>query len=173
MAKNTDRSARASALRSGWTVESGESEAEVPEAGTEEGPLHLDELDGLDERSGVADEREDATEGTEEAPRAQLGNLAVVLLGLTGGLFMVYAWIWLSWAQYYAGVNSAAAAGSGSIGGVLQQIVFWIAPLAPVLWFLAALLLQRRNPRRLALLIAIGLIVLLPLPAILSSGAAL
>lgn len=160
MAENPERSARESALRSGWTVES--------EDGPGEAPLHLDTLDGRESSVELPE-----TEERGAAQGSQLSNLAVVLLGLTGGLFLLYAWIWLSWAQHYSAVNAAVAAGSGSIGGVLQQIVFWIAPLAPILWFVAALVIHRRNSRRLALLIAIGLIVLVPLPALFSSGAAL
>lgn len=168
MRKKTAREARESALASGWTVEAdpdpAADAASVDDAAAEPRPHAADAPDAPD----VLDE------ATAEAvgPRPQLSNGALVLLGVFGGLYLLYAWIWLSWARYYAGVNAELAAASGSLGAVLQQIVFWMAPLAPLLWFLAALLLNRgRSTRRLALWIVIGAIVLLPLPVFAGGGA--
>lgn len=147
---------RESALQSGWTVEAAPSPAEVvpPE------PVR---------------EPESPAEGPEVAATSgeQMSNLTVVLLGVSGGLFLLFAWVWMSWAQHYAGVNAAVAAGSGSIGGALQQIIFWIAPLAPVLWFISALALVRQHPRKLIVALVLGLIVTFPLPMVFLSGAAL
>lgn len=150
---------RESALQSGWTVEAAPSIPEPVEPVTP---------------AATASERGDADDASEpDARPKQMSNLTVVLLGLSGGLFMLYAWVWMSWAQYYADVNAAVAAGSGSIGGVLQQIVFWIAPLAPVFWFISALVLARTQTRKLVLALVIGLVVTFPLPMIFLSGAAL
>ena len=159
--KNADRGGtRESALQSGWVVET---------AASEQPPVTDAVIEPADTPSDAAGEDGSAAEGSQ----AQLGNLAVVLLGLAGGLYLLYAWVWMSWAQHYAGVNAAAAAGSGSIGGALQQIVFWISPLAPILWFATALVIHRAHQRKLAIALIIGLIVTLPLPMIFSSGASL
>ncbi|KAM9863932.1 hypothetical protein ACI1US_00091 [Leucobacter sp. BZR 635] len=150
---------RESALQSGWTVESAPTNVEpvIPE------PVAADEPAAADESEpGAVSDRP-----------AQMSNLTVVLLGLAGGLFLLYAWVWMSWAQYYADVNAAVAAGSGSIGGALQQIVFWIAPLAPIFWFLSALVLTRTRTRSLVLALVLGLVVTFPLPMVFLSGAAL
>ena len=180
---------RESALQSGWTVEA------APDVS---GPAAAEQLERLGSRPGrgaadlpaapetgdaapataagvAADAEAEAAAGSEATASrpAQMSNLTVVLLGLTGGLFALFAWVWMSWAQYYADVNAAAAAGSGSIGGILQQIVFWIAPLAPVAWFVAALALTRHQPRKLTVALVVGLIVTFPLPMIFQSGAAL
>lgn len=149
---------RESVLQSGWTVEGREQEPQ---------PVAIEPQDEVQVES-----EEQEPSGDESAP-AQMGNLTVVLLGVSGGIFLLFAWIWMSWAKHYAGVNAAVAAGSGSIGGVLQQIVFWIAPLAPVLWFIAAVVLVRNQPKKLALALLLGIIVTLPFPMIFSSGAAL
>lgn len=149
---------RESALQSGWTVEAnpGANDPVAPEP-------------------EVEDARDTADALAADAPTgpAQMSNLTVVLLGLSGGLFLLYAWVWMSWAQYYADVNAAVVAGSGSIGGVLQQMVFWIAPLAPILWFISALVLTRNRARRLTVALVLGLIVTFPLPMVFMSGAAL
>lgn len=149
---------RESALQSGWTVEAnpGANDPVAPEPEVE---------DARDTAGALA---ADAATGP-----AQMSNLTVVLLGLSGGLFLLYAWVWMSWAQYYADVNAAVVAGSGSVGGVLQQMVFWIAPLAPILWFISALVLTRNRARRLTVALVLGLIVTFPLPMVFMSGAAL
>ncbi|GAA1317327.1 hypothetical protein ACFSWE_10730 [Leucobacter albus] len=153
---------RESALQSGWTVEA------PPESVEPAAPVQpVDPVAALSPEGELADDAEAA------AGPAQMGSLTVVLLGLTGGLFLLFAWVWMSWAQYYSGVNAATVAGSGSIGGALQQIVFWIAPLAPVFWFLSALVLARKRTRVLVAALVIGLVVTFPLPMVFSSGAAL
>lgn len=162
MRKKTAREARESSLASGWTIE--------PDAA----PL----LDGAPEAPAPAEPAQEAqlsadaaADAVPEAPeRAQLSNGTLVILGVLGGLYLLYAWIWLSWASYYAGANAELAAASGAIGGTLQQLVFWAAPLAPILWFLAAMALNRGRTKRLVLWVVIGAIVLLPLPVFSGGG---
>lgn len=170
---------RESALQSGWTVEARADQADqVVEASSMTGNAGVVRGGGaIPETSeqvppGEAAEAHSIDSETPDQP-TQMSNLTVVMLGLAGGIFMLYAWVWMSWAQYYSVVNTAVVEGSGSIGGVLQQIVYWIAPLAPILWFVSALLLHRRDAKKLSLALVIGLIVLLPLPMIFLNGAAL
>ncbi|MFC5338686.1 hypothetical protein [Leucobacter denitrificans] len=152
---------RESATHSGWTVEGRGPDAE--QQPTVDPPIEI-----------VADEAAELTSTEEPTEKSgQMSNLTVVMLGIVGGISLLYAWIWMSWAQYYSVVNAAVAAGSGSIGGVLQQIVFWIAPLAPILWFICALATVRNDQRKLTVALLIGLIVTFPLPMVFSSGAAL
>lgn len=152
---------RESAIQSGWTVEGRHDTVEPEPTELEAAETHID-----------ADAAGDLVDGEGDQPQ-QMSNLTVVLLGLVGGISLLYAWVWMSWAQYYSTVNASVAASSGSIGGVLQQVVFWIAPLAPVLWFISALVMQRRNARRLTIALILGLIVTFPLPMVFASGAAL
>lgn len=168
--RKQNRGERESSLQGGWTVEGPVDPAvESPLPAREAGAL----ADGREPNDASTEGDATPAEALDDSTPAQMSNLTVVLLGLTGGLYMLYAWIWLSWAQYYSGTNALTASGSGSIGGVLQQIVFWIAPLAPVLWFLSAFVLLRRSQRALAVALGIGLIVLLPLPMLFTRGAAL
>jgi len=175
MRKKTARGARESSLASGWTIEADEAphldgapEAPGPEAHAEEAPGQEAHAEAGFSSDAAADAAADAVSAAPE--RAQLSNGTLVILGVLGGLYLLYAWIWLSWASYYAGANAELAAASGAIGGTLQQLVFWAAPLAPILWFLAAMALNRGRTKRLVLWVAIGAIVLLPLPVFSGGG---
>lgn len=94
-----------------------------------------------------------------------------MLLGVFGGLYLLYTWGWFEVAKAYSAVNAAAASGSGIVGGVLQQIVFWIAPAAPALWFVLSVKLTRKNSA-LALTVAllVGAVLLLPFPMLFGGG---
>ncbi|MGI8393979.1 hypothetical protein [Leucobacter sp. W1038] len=167
MRKKADREPRESSLVSGWTVEAEPSVV----------PLRDSYAAQVVPGGGAGDPLRDETGGTGEspgegsAPPVQLSNGALVLLGVVGGLYLLYTWVWFSWANYYSQMNSAVAEGSGAIGAVLQQAVFWAAPFAPALWFIAAYLLCRASRTwNLALWLLIGAVVLLPLPALVTVG---
>lgn len=150
--RNSDES-RESNLASGWTVEAGEA-LSAPEI-THDSARVADENPGSD---------------AQESP-GQLPNIALVFLGVMGGISLLYAWIWLSWAQYYATSNAQAAGSAGSLGSALQQFVFWLSPLAPLLWFTAAVLLNRGRLGRMVLWVLIGAVITFPLPALGGVGA--
>ena len=156
MGKKTVREARDSALASGWRVEAGDD-------ALANGPSGANDA----ERMVVVD----APEPDAAAEPAAISNAALVVLGVFGGLYLLYTWGWFIVAQAYSEVNAYAAAGSGSLGSALQQIVFWAAPLAPALWFFVALVVSRGGrTKRLALLLVIGAVVLIPLPMLIARG---
>lgn len=169
MRKKTARGAREERRESspalGWRVEPDPDPAPLPEAPDGAARATAEDLGdpAVPDPSGAA-------ERSEEDDRPQLSNAALVLLGVSGGLYLLYAWVWLSWARYYAESNAAVASSSGALGAVLQQTVFWAAPLAPPLWFLAVLLLNRGSTPRMALWIGIGAILLVPLPVFGGGG---
>lgn len=151
MRNRGERGPRESRLASGWTVEAGPDEAQIVSAG--EAPP-----------APAAHGQAPTTEVAAHA-RPQLGSGMLVLLGIIGGLYLLYTAVWFSWAKYYSDVNSAVAEGSGAVGAVAQQLVFWAAPFAPALWFLSAVLLNRGAPaRRMVFWLLIGAVVLVPLP---------
>lgn len=170
MRRKTGRGPRESALARGWVVES-----DPPN--TQPAPPGPTPSDGRTATVGAPDNRAPRGEDIEDVDAAQgvgqVSNAALVLFGVFGGLYILYTWVWMTWAQYYSIVNSATAAGSGSLGGVLQQMIFWAAPVAPALWFLSAVMLSRHRTGRLAVSLLIGAVVLLPVPMFVSSGAAL
>ncbi len=163
MRKKTAREARESALASGWMLEA---DPELAAAAASVGGAQVEPNPDVVQAPDVAPA---STAGSRE----QLSNGAVVLLGVIGGLYLLYTWVWFSWANYYSQMNAAVAEGSGVIGSVMQQLVFWAAPLAPALWFLTAFLLCRgARTWKLALWLLIGAVVLVPLPALVITGGA-
>lgn len=165
MQKKSVRVPRESALASGWTVEGAAEPALEAVADPAPELLAGAELDAAD--ASAAEHADDADDA-----RPQVSNGALVALGVFGGIYLLYTVGWFIVAQAYSAVNALTAAGSGSIGGILQQIVFWAAPFAPALWFFMALALSRGNrTARLAILLAIGAVVLLPLPMLITRGA--
>lgn len=164
MVKKNGREARESSLASGWTVEGREADpAEEPSRTT----APVADLESAEDPSDTAVSgagSDESPEGEDGRP-GQLSNGALVLLGLIGGVYLLYTVVWFSWANYYSVVNSAVAEGSGSIGGTLQQLVFWITPFAPALWFLSVLALCRKSKLwKKALWLVVGAVVLVPLP---------
>ncbi len=171
MRKKVDRGERESQLAAGWTVEADPTADPAPSV---RDSAHDDGIDAPAPTHAEVGEAEAASaaggnpEGTE-----QLSNAALVLMGVIGGLYLLYTWVWFSWANYYSQVNAAVAEGSGVIGAVLQQIVFWAAPLAPALWFVSAVATCRgARTGKLALWLLVGAVLLLPLPALITVGGA-
>lgn len=171
MRKKNDGEARESRLASGWTVEGAEPQGDAATpAVLSETPTSTGDASGAGVTANaatndtVADVAADEAAGA-ELERSQMSNAMLVVLGVFGGIYLMYAWVWLSWADFYAGASSAAAASSGTLGGILQQAAFWAAPLAPIGWFLSAMLLNRgKKSWKLVTWIVIGAVVLVPLP---------
>lgn len=172
MRKKLDRGPRESQLAAGWTVEADSTAESAIGAADAANDGRSGVIAASPEgATAVAHEATDANHG--EAESAQLSNSALVLLGVGGGLYLLYTWVWFSWSNYYSQVNAAVAEGSGVIGAVLQQTLFWAAPAAPALWFVTTLVLCRgARTWKLALWVFIGAVVLLPLPALITAGGA-
>lgn len=155
MQKKNEGEGRESRLASGWTVGGAPSPADPVQPVETTAAASPETGDGSNSETGT----------TLSDERVQMSNATLVILGVFGGIYLMYTWVWFSWAEYYASANDLLAASSGSLGGVLQQIVFWAAPLAPIGWFLTALLLNRgASAWRLGLWIVLGAVVLAPLP---------
>jgi hypothetical protein len=145
--------ARESSLASGWTVE-GQPELQPKVRVPQTGELV----------AGLADPLLDETDTTADDVK-QMSSGALVLLGVIGGVYLLFTFVWFSWANAASVANASVASTSGSLGGVLQQIVFWVAPFAPALWFISVLVLCRgKKVWRMSLWLGLGLVVLVPLP---------
>lgn len=128
----------------GWSVQSGEVRAQRPEV-----------------------EDVQRKHAAKEAPGSahEISNVQLVLFGLFGGVYLLYTVGWFLIAQYFAEVNSFAAETSGSVGGVLQMVLFWAAAAAPLAWFTTVVVMTRSSrPWMLPVGLTVGLAVLLPLP---------
>ncbi|WP_394552454.1 hypothetical protein ACDF64_16580 [Agromyces sp. MMS24-JH15] len=110
-----------------------------------------------------ARERDAAGAGDAEAgsgSRRQAGSVELVVLGVLGGVYLLYTLGWLLTA-----VRSDAS-GMGVLGDVMYRLGLWLAVAAPALWFGLVSAVARRPRVRLAWLAA-GAIALVPLPFIL------
>lgn len=148
MVKNKKRSTRESSIASGWTVEDQpETQAEA-QAHTEPAASEASDPRLLEEPG--------------EAQR-ELSSAALVLFGLLGGLYLLYAYVWFSWAN--ASAQVAAETTEQDFWGVLQQVTYWLAPLAPILWCITVFVLGRGQKLvRTVIWLLLGLVVLVPLP---------
>jgi hypothetical protein len=163
MARRSPREGRESRIASGWIVEG--DPVVAPAAPAEEDGDPAPE-------SALAGPEESGADSVAAEPRPQMSSGVVVLLGVIGGVYLLYTWVWFSWASYYSSVNAAIAEGSGVLGSVMQQVVFWAAPLAPILWFVSVLVLVRvSRPRALMVWLLVGAVVLVPLPMLSFGGA--
>lgn len=164
MRSRGEREARESRLASGWIVEG------APDAVAEDEPhLHTEPANQTThEVPAESDEPDTAV----PSQRQQMSTWMLILLGVIGGLYLIYTWVWFSWANYYSSVNAVIAEGSGVLGSVMQQIVFWAAPFAPILWFVTVIAVVRvSRPRALAIWLLVGAVVLVPLPMFSGGGA--
>jgi len=148
MGKQADRAARESRLASGWTVEGEDHQA--PLSGNENA------VDGA-----IAD-----PQSNDAARPQQFSAAMLVVLGILGGIYLLYSMVWLSWAKAYTDAKHLEwAASMGSLGDVLQTVLFFLAAFAPVLWFVTALVSHGRGrTRRLLLWLVLGVLLLVPLP---------
>jgi hypothetical protein len=160
MQNDSEETPRKSALAKGWHVVDAESSGQPTQQ------------QNRSRESSLSVETKPA-EVTAERSRTEVSNLSLVLYGVFGGLYLLYTVGWFLIAQYFSSVNELAASTSGSLGGVLQQILFWAACLAPMGWFTTVLLLSReRKTWFLPGGLLLGLLVLLPLPLFIVGSSA-
>lgn len=193
MVRKSDRDggARESRLASGWTVASeateletqdsdiagaprrpaaevvGEADAETAIAAGAQSPTEAQgaaETPHPTEAQAAASDPDDEGATVDFAPEQRSAG-ALILFGLLGGLYLLYTWVWLSWASAQAQLNALIAEASGTLGSLVQQLVYWAAPFAPALWFVSVLVLHRgARSWRIALWLLIGAVILVPLP---------
>jgi hypothetical protein len=93
--------------------------------------------------------------------RGQAGSVELVVLGLLGGVYLLYAIGWLIW----------ASTPPVELGDPVAQFMYglgrWFAVLAPVLWFAAVLWLAAAHPRARLLWLVAGAVLLVPVPFLL------
>jgi hypothetical protein len=110
---------------------------------------------------GVGRIRED---GSVQMPgeRAPMGNATLITLGILGGVYLLYVIGWL-----IGGLRLQGRA-EYLVTDVMYQGSFWLAVLAPLLWFATVFLLTMRAKPwvRITWLIA-GVALLLPWPFVL------
>jgi hypothetical protein len=111
--------------------------------------------------SASAPVRESTRDAEADAVDGQTGSAALVILGLLGGVHLLYA---VGWVVSIAPLQ-AVFGPSDVLGGVLFGLGLAFAAASPVVWFVAAFWFTRSRPvwQRIAGLLA-GAIVLVPWP---------
>ena len=98
--------------------------------------------------------------GDSDAP-SQTGSVELVVLGVLGGVYLLYAIGWLIVA------TTPAPTLADPVADVMFALGRWFAVAAPALWFGAVLWLAAGHPRaRVAWLVA-GAVLLVPVPFLL------
>ncbi|QTX04351.1 DNA polymerase III subunit gamma/tau [Agromyces archimandritae] len=99
----------------------------------------------------------------ESEPAPQTGAVELVVIGILGGIYLLYV---VGWAITASG---PAVLVGDPVGDFMYGLGRWLAVIAPVVWFLTTLWLAagRRVPR-LVWLVA-GAVVLVPLPFLMRS----
>jgi len=107
----------------------------------------------------------DGTAAVDSEP-AQLSSIALVLHGIVGGIFLLYAIGWL------VAIGRDPFIPADLVGQFMYRLGQWLAVLAAPLWFGAALWVTRGagSVRRRLIAFAIGVVVLAPWPFILGAG---
>ena len=102
-----------------------------------------------------------SVEASPSEPSRQTGSVELVVLGVLGGIYLLYAIGWLVVA------TTAAPVFTDPVAQFMYGLGRWVAVLAPALWFGAVLWLAAgRRRTRLAWLLA-GALLLAPIPFLL------
>lgn len=176
MRKKADSTPRESSIASGWTVSGDAIRDAQPNSESVAGVADTATATAAAAAGSDAATGSQPTAGVEEhsgvSPRREFSNMALVLYGVFGGMYLLYTTGWFLIAQYFASVNDVTASTSGAIGGVLQIIIYWAAAFAPAAWFTVVVILSRRRKAWfLPVWLMVGLVVLLPLPLFTTGGA--
>lgn len=116
---------------------------------------------------GSTDVERTASAGTatEHADTAPLSTAMLLLLGVVGGIYLLYTIGWI--------IGGLTLQGSALflIPGVMYQVALWAAVLAPTLWFLAVWMLTRRTPTWVRVLgLFGGVLLLVPWPFVMTGA---
>lgn len=107
------------------------------------------------------DEADATAEPEESDAAAQPGSAELVLLGVLGGVYLLYSIGWLIWAV------SPPPDLLDPVAQFMYGLGRWLAVLAPALWFGAVLWLASERRRARLLWLIAGAILLVPVPFLL------
>lgn len=148
MATDKQPDSRESSLASGWMIEGAQRQESV---GSDVSAHEVADSGAVNDESPGRSEQ-------------QLSSWALVLFGLVGGVYLLYTFVWASWAQHYSQILELRAAGLVTIDVVLQRVMVWLSVFAPALWFVTAYVFNKSQRNRFVLWLLLGVAVLIPLP---------
>ena len=110
----------------------------------------------------AAIEADAAARGSDRSP---MSSFTLISLGVFGGIYLLFTIGW------FIGVNRI----DNPLGDALASFMFslgtWLAVAAPVAWFAVTLWLTPTRPRGRILWLLLGVVLLAPLPLLVSGGA--
>lgn len=117
-----------------------------------------------DGASDVAAAAASAAEAEATEPEG-IGTVALVLLGILGGVYLLYT---IGWILGGVGMQTKALF---MLPAPLYQASMWLAALAPALWFTAALLMTRHSKDWVRVVaLVVGALLLVPWPFVVAGG---
>lgn len=144
-------------LAPGWKVVGKPARADAtPDAATSDTPTESVGATAVDH-----DDADAAAEVDEADAAAQPGSAELVLLGVLGGVYLLYSIGWLIWAV------SPPPDLLDPVAQFMYGLGRWLAVLAPALWFGAVLWLASDRRRTRLLWLIAGAILLVPVPFLL------
>lgn len=107
-----------------------------------------------------------AGEAAERRDSAAASSATLILLGILGGVYLLYTVGWM--------ISAARIPSNPTdiVAGIMFTLGLWLAALAPALWFGLSLWLTRTGSRWRLFWLGLGALVLVPLPFIAGVGAA-
>ncbi|AMB58091.1 hypothetical protein [Microterricola viridarii] len=130
-----------SSLAPGWTTVGGPGKVAEP-------------LEATPEREAQA---QDAAAG---------GSLALIVLGILGGVYLLYT---IGWAITAGRTQNSAV---DLVGNLMFTVGLWLAVLAPAGWFVLVFWQTKGRALRRVLFLLLGAVVLIPLPFVMGTGGA-
>lgn len=150
-------------LAPGWKVVGSPSRSEPTDAAASAPAAETNGATAVeDERTGTDGGRAESLDEADDADAAaQPGSAELVMLGVLGGVYLLYSVGWLIW----------AVSPVPELGDPVAQFMFvlgrWFAVLAPALWFGTVLWLAAEHRRARLLWLIGGAILLVPVPFLL------
>ncbi|MDI6941914.1 DNA polymerase III subunit gamma/tau [Microbacterium barkeri] len=117
---------------------------------------------------GAGSETVPEDDAVEPAPAQGLGNVALVSLGVIGGVYLLWT---IGWFLGATRLRERIEQSTNAVADFMFQGSMWLAIASPLLWFAAVLILTRRAAtwKRIVLLLA-GAVVLVPWPFLMSGS---
>jgi len=123
--------------------------AELPDGWSVKGPTAAVEADA-------------AAHGSDRLP---MSSFTLISLGVFGGIYLLFTIGW------FIGVSRIGNPLGDALASFMFSLGTWLAVAAPVAWFAVTLWLTRSRPRGRILWLLLGVVLLAPLPLLVSGGA--
>jgi len=107
----------------------------------------------------------EADAAAHDSDRSPLSSFTLISLGVFGGIYLLFTIGW------FIGVNRIGNPLGDALASFMFDLGTWLAVAAPVAWFAVTLWLTRARPRGRILWLLLGVVLLAPLPLLVSGGA--